>query len=366
MTKEKKDLGFNFSYSSVSTYKQCPLRFKLQYIDRLPILQNEAMKKGNEVHNMLEELVIDITNNKSITKNLMDYKHQTELKNFLMLEDKRYTKHINKDNYFENVTEEKIRNEEINTVGMIDRVYKFWDNEGYVLLDYKTGKVRDKSYYYPQLSLYVYLHNQKHPDKKLSYWEIDWVSEENQYFIDKIDYELVDKYVDEYLKTIVEIENAKEYKHKLSPLCMWCNVLYACPYQKEALSKFKGIADKKGLDIMTIIRMGLRNQHNKGIPKSNFFYTKIVGTTFVEIDYTTLNVGQSLTLVREPNNEFDKNAIAVFLEQNKLGYIKKTIAKDLSKGIDKGNNIKCTLESLTGGSKSKENRGINIKIEVFK
>jgi len=382
MNKKKNEFGFNFSYSSVSTYKQCPLRFKLHYIDKEPILQNDAMQKGNEVHKMAEELIIDINKNKIITKDLSQYKHKDELQNFLKLEDKRYNKHTIKADYFDSVTEEKIRNIDINTIGMIDRVYKLWDNQGYVLLDYKSGKVRDKSYYYPQLCLYVYLHNQKHPEKKLSFWEIDWLTEESKYFIEKIDYDLVDKYVAEYLKTIEDIENTDTYKHKLTPLCMWCGVLHVCPYQKEALSRFKGIADKKGLDIVTIIRKGLRNRAkvlaNKNSmlsqqikltntkPNNLFFYSKIVGTTFVKFDYSLLKVNDTLILEREPNNEFDKNAIAVYFKKSKLGYIRKSIAKDLSHTLDIGKNIKCTIENLTGGAKDKENKGINIKLEMIK
>ena len=248
-----------YSYSSVNTFKQCPLRFKLQYIDREPIVQTEPLIKGSAVHDMVEELMLDISKNKGITIDLSKYKYTDELKHFLELETIRSGKYKDKEDYFYNIIEDKVVNKEIMTIARIDRVYKHSDG-GYVLLDYKTGKVRDKDYYYPQLSLYTILHNQKHPDKQITHWEIDWLTESKQSFVELINNGIIDKEYNLHLDTINKIKKTTEFKSKLTPLCMWCGVLHVCPYQNTALDKFKYIADRKGLDVLKNIKKGMDNR----------------------------------------------------------------------------------------------------------
>ncbi len=43
------------SYSSISTYQNCPLSFKFIYIDRLPIARTPALSFGNSLHSALRE-----------------------------------------------------------------------------------------------------------------------------------------------------------------------------------------------------------------------------------------------------------------------------------------------------------------------
>lgn len=46
-----------WSYSSLSTYKQCPLKWKLSYIDGIPWKPSAAMTRGSRMHLMAEEFV---------------------------------------------------------------------------------------------------------------------------------------------------------------------------------------------------------------------------------------------------------------------------------------------------------------------
>ena len=53
------------------------------------------------------------------------------------------------------------------------------------------------------------------------------------------------------------------------------------------------------------------------------FFSKIVGTTFInggQKSLSLLKTNDILVLVREPNNKFDKNAIAIYHNKNKLQY----------------------------------------------
>jgi len=46
-----------WSYSSVSTYKQCPQKWKFSYIDNLPWAASPAMSRGTRMHEMAENFV---------------------------------------------------------------------------------------------------------------------------------------------------------------------------------------------------------------------------------------------------------------------------------------------------------------------
>ncbi len=45
-----------YSVSKVQCFEQCPLKFKLTYIDKVEIERSEALKKGSSVHSVFENL----------------------------------------------------------------------------------------------------------------------------------------------------------------------------------------------------------------------------------------------------------------------------------------------------------------------
>jgi RecB family exonuclease len=47
----------SWSYSRYGTYKQCPLKAKLSYIDKIPIQKNAAMIRGDAIHKMAEKFL---------------------------------------------------------------------------------------------------------------------------------------------------------------------------------------------------------------------------------------------------------------------------------------------------------------------
>lgn len=62
----------------------------------------------------------------------------------------------------------------------------------------------------------------------------------------------------------------------------------------------------------------------------------LVGMRFrgTEALVKSMQSGDPVTLVREPNNEHDKNAVAVHAHQTVLGYVPKTQNKDLARKLD--------------------------------
>lgn len=103
---------------------------------------------------------------------------------------------------------------------------------------------------------------------------------------------------------------------------------------------------------------------------------RVSGVTFSNIQERLQFLSQfrpqdlTVSLEREADNSFDTNAIKVRVhipsirKQTEIGYIPAQIAKELSKAIDIGCEIKATLKGIIGGYGWKENYGCLINIAV--
>jgi hypothetical protein len=79
------------------------------------------------------------------------------------------------------------------------------------------------------------------------------------------------------------------------------------------------------------------------------------------------SVGESLILIRDPNNRFDKGAIKVVrLDGEQLGFIPAHVSRGgdssgLAFQMDKGTEYQCRIKNITGGGPG-ESLGVNIEI----
>ncbi len=75
--------------------------------------------------------------------------------------------------------------------------------------------------------------------------------------------------------------------------------------------------------------------------------------------------GGALTLVREPGNAHDANAIAVMCSGSQIGYLHAELAEKYAKRIDSGE-IEMTAEvkEVTGGTTVKPTYGVNVLVRV--
>lgn len=92
-------------------------------------------------------------------------------------------------------------------------------------------------------------------------------------------------------------------------------------------------------------------------------FTKIAGVTFNQCQEVikTLNVGEKLGMVREPENPYDCNAIGLTTQKGlAVGHIKAVLAEELAPAMDKGILYSCEVQEITGGQE--KNLGVNIKI----
>ena len=60
-----------------------------------------------------------------------------------------------------------------------------------------------------------------------------------------------------------------------------------------------------------------------------------------------MQTGDALTLVREPENPYDANAVRVDWQGHKLGYIPRTQNQAVARQMDRGNRLEARVTKLT-------------------
>jgi single-stranded-DNA-specific exonuclease len=98
------------------------------------------------------------------------------------------------------------------------------------------------------------------------------------------------------------------------------------------------------------------------IGESNDFYTKVVGVSFEGRQSVLggLAPGDPLELVREADNAYDSNALAVRYGRLQLGYLRREIAQRLAPNVDAGDRYSVSIGSITGGGD--RHIGVNIRV----
>ena len=100
----------------------------------------------------------------------------------------------------------------------------------------------------------------------------------------------------------------------------------------------------------------------RSIGEQEQFYTKAVGVTFDNRQQFVekLVPGQSLELVREKENAYDENAIAILADGQQIGYLKRSIARHLAPNMDQGVGYEAIVVQVTGTAE--RNWGVNLFI----
>ena len=62
--------------------------------------------------------------------------------------------------------------------------------------------------------------------------------------------------------------------------------------------------------------------------------------------WSSLAVGAGLKLVREPDNEHDSNAVAVYFREEQLGYVPRVENTAIAQMLDRGENLEASISKL--------------------
>lgn len=109
----------------------------------------------------------------------------------------------------------------------------------------------------------------------------------------------------------------------------------------------------------------LSRDEYSGIVEASSFVTKVVGVSFGgrQDCARTLQAGQALLVVRQPDNPEDPNAIAVeTTEGASLGFLRRQIAAALAPAMDAGAAYSAEVLGVSGGTAEKPTLGVSIQV----
>lgn len=86
---------------------------------------------------------------------------------------------------------------------------------------------------------------------------------------------------------------------------------------------------------------------NRKLMRLGIWSVKVRGSNYRRdaVDATKIRLYAPVTLIREPDNEFDKNAVAVHANGGHIGYFNKQMAASLAKVLDRGDEIVAVITS---------------------
>lgn len=94
----------------------------------------------------------------------------------------------------------------------------------------------------------------------------------------------------------------------------------------------------------------------------------LAGFTYYDgvIVFKDLKVGTPLKLVREADNKYDPNAIAIYYEKSKLGFVPRTENETLSIFLDMGYNdlFEVFINRITPDARPESQIGVNVFLKA--
>lgn len=233
----------SLSFTALSTYKTCPLKYKYQFILNIPTKQSKALSFGNTIHECLKEFhqiksvreislneLLEIYKTKWQPYGYDDRENQIEYyKSGIELLTRYYNKY--KDIQIKPVVIEKMfkfRLGDIDLTGKIDRIDKL-ENGKFEIIDYKTGQTKTEKEIRNDDQLTVYALAAKeyfnYDVEKLTYY---YVEEDNPISTERNESDI------ERLKNDVAqvVEKMKKKDFEATPSqknCMFCDYKEFCP-----------------------------------------------------------------------------------------------------------------------------------------
>ncbi|MBU1179258.1 PD-(D/E)XK nuclease family protein [Patescibacteria group bacterium] len=253
------------SYSALSTYKNCPLKFKYQELDKIKTPRSVEAIFGTIIHSALKKVfertplypsldeVLDFFGNQWLekSKNLEEKTIKAYFDEGVSLLKNFYKKNppwnfnvVELESRFETTIEDKENEENHVLAGIIDRLDKNPQNNTYEIIDYKTAKRMPSQKDLDndlQLSLYHLGLLKKWPRLKPENIKLSlYFLKHNEKIETARTQESLEKTRQEILNIINEIQNlvksGKEFIPTPSGLCDWCGYQKMCPMWKHLYS----------------------------------------------------------------------------------------------------------------------------------
>ncbi len=251
-----------YSHSKISTFEQCPLKFKFRYIDKIKPDFEQSIEAflGTKVHDTLEWIYNHPQKENLKLDTIIQY-YIEQWQNTFIPECKITKQELTAEDYFNKgvrflinyyqkhfpfrdntiATEKKI-SLKINPyqphqiIGYIDRLVHHKETNIFEVHDYKTGAIKsqedlDKDRQLALYALAIREEFQEVNDVKLIWHFLDY----NQELTSERTIEQLENLRNEISEKIKKIELAKEYPPIESALCNWCEYQSQCPLKQEKI-----------------------------------------------------------------------------------------------------------------------------------
>jgi len=245
-----------YSHSKLSTFEQCPLKYKYRYIDKIKPEFEASIEThlGKCVHDTLEWIynlvlegkipptidgVIEYYGNRWIE----EFKEETKIvkrefdqkdyfnKGVIFLTNYYVKHHPFVDGTIECEKKILINLKNYQIQGFIDRLVQNKEKDEYEIHDYKTANnlpTKEKIETDRQLALYSIAIKELFGEDKRICLTWHYLAHNTKICIYKTP-EQIEKLKKEIIQLIQRIESTNTFPHNQSILCQWCEYKYACP-----------------------------------------------------------------------------------------------------------------------------------------
>ena len=228
------------SKSKLAVFRSCPLKFKLLYVDKLkqPKTGYERYANiGNDVHKAIEnfyknDVKIEEKDFKNVTTGTVEkkpviimnkekYKKNKYMKNFIKLKEEILRKSNDNKHFFPVSQEIDYYSKDINIHGLIDAVYKHYTDDEYIIIDWKSGKIKDLNDMRKELAFYkLCLDGSGKTLKPVKYWGMYFVKHDYLFF-EEVREEFCDIIKNE-VKLVQDLIDNKYFEKNEGVHCRWC------------------------------------------------------------------------------------------------------------------------------------------------
>ena len=222
------------SKSKINTFIECPRKFKYRYIDEITEEANKYMLLGTEVHEIAEEIAIELMEGNEIDDVFSNLDYDEKLEDHIRGLEK-FFNDIYSNGYEIFSAEEFIVDEKSNMNGIVDIVIRN-ENDELIIFDYKTGQPRDIGKYKLELCVYKILLESKYPELNVvsagiyftsagAYRIANFESSNMDYFKSQSKGDIGDgdfDYVDAVVDNLYETMDRNYYITKKGYLCRFC------------------------------------------------------------------------------------------------------------------------------------------------
>lgn len=269
-----------YSHSRLSTFEQCPYKYKLHYIDKITVDIPTTIEAfmGDMVHQTLEKLYKDLKFQKinslkellkfynglwekEVTDDILVVKEEYSAENYRKMGEQYITDYYNQYTPFNQIT--VLGLETMDKMRLSDGIHYHVriDKLGctgntYFVCDYKTNsrlKNQEEADADRQLAMYSIWVKNKFKDAKQVKLLWHMLAFNKEVISERSDKEL-DKLHKETVALIKKIENTKQFRRKTSNLCSYCVYKSQCPSFKHEFSiKDKPVKEFKKDDGVVLV-----------------------------------------------------------------------------------------------------------------